>query len=48
MKIPIQSKNKIKNKLPVALVLAWNFFEDIKKSNSNLFDKFINIKDLEN
>ena len=48
VKIPIQSKNKIKNKLPVALVLAWNFFEDIKKSNSNLFDKFINIKDLEN
>ena len=48
VKIPIQSKNKIKNKLPVALVLAWNFFEDIKKSNSNLFHRFINIKDLEN
>ena len=48
VKIPIQSKNKIKNKLPVALVLAWNFFEDIKKNNSNLFQRFINIKDLEN
>ena len=48
VKIPIQSKNKIKNKLPVALVLAWNFFEDIKKNNSNLFHRFINIKDLEN
>ena len=48
VKIPIQSKNKIKNKLPVALVLAWNFFEDIKKSNSTLFHRFINIKDLEN
>ncbi len=47
VKIPIQSKNKIKNKLPVGLVLAWNFFEDIKKNNSNLFHKFINIKDLE-
>ena len=48
VKIPIQSKNKIKNKLPVALVLAWNFFEDVKKNNSNLFHRFINIKDLEN
>ena len=48
VKIPIKSKNKIKNKLPVALVLAWNFFEDIKKNNSNLFHRFINIKDLEN
>ena len=48
VKIPIKSKNEIKNKLPVALVLAWNFFEDIKKSNSTLFHRFINIKDLEN
>ncbi len=48
VKIPIKSKNKIKSKLPVVLVLAWNFFEDIKKNNSNLFHRFINIKDLEN
>ena len=48
VRIPILSKNKIKKKLPLGLVLAWNFFEDIKKNNSNLFHKFINIKDLEN
>ena len=48
VRIPIKSKDKIKDQLPVGLVLAWNFFEDIKKNNSNLFNKFINIKDLEN
>ena len=47
-KITILPKNKIKDKLPVVLVLAWNFFEDIKKNNKNLSKKFINIKDLEN
>ena len=30
------------------LVLAWNFYEEIKKNNSNLSNNFINIKDLEN
>ena len=48
VKIPILPKNKVKNKLPVVLVLAWNFFEDIKKNNKDLSKKFINIKDLEN
>ena len=48
VKIPILSKSKIKEKLPVVLVLAWNFFEDIKKNNKDLSKKFINIKDLEN
>tara|TARA_B100001027_G_C16227087_1_gene312725 strand:- start:158 stop:1162 length:1005 start_codon:yes stop_codon:yes gene_type:complete len=48
VRIPIKSKDKIKDKLPVGLVLAWNFFDDIKKNNSNLFNKLINIKDLEN
>jgi SAM-dependent methyltransferase len=48
VKIPIFSKIKIKNKLPIILVLAWNFFDDIKKNNQNLSKKFINIKDLEN
>ena len=48
VRIPILSKKRIKNKPPVGLVLAWNFFEDIKKNNSNLFQRFINIKDLEN
>jgi nucleoside-diphosphate-sugar epimerase/dTDP-4-dehydrorhamnose 3,5-epimerase-like enzyme/SAM-dependent methyltransferase len=47
VKIPIFSKNKLKEKVPQILVLAWNFFNDIKKNNSNLSDKFINIKDLE-
>ena len=46
VKIPIYAKNKIKNKNSVVLVLAWNFFEDIKKNNKNLSDKFINIKSL--
>jgi len=45
--IPIISKAKIKNKPDYALVLAWNFFDEIKKNNSDLADKFINIKDLE-
>ncbi len=48
VKIPILPKNKIKGKLPVILVLAWNFFDDIKKNNKDLSKKFINIKDLEN
>ena len=29
------------------LVLAWNFYNDIKKNNSELSNNFINIKDLE-
>ena len=47
VKIPIFSKNKLNEKAPTILVLAWNFFDDIKKSNSSLSDNFINIKDLE-
>tara|TARA_B100000686_G_scaffold296678_1_gene328414 strand:- start:4247 stop:6799 length:2553 start_codon:yes stop_codon:yes gene_type:complete len=47
MKIPIVSKKSIKKKTDIALVLAWNFYEDIKKNNSNLAKEFINIKDLE-
>ena len=47
VKIPIVSKNKIKKKVSCILVLAWNFFEDIKKNNFKLSKKFINIKDLE-
>ena len=30
------------------IVLAWNFFEEIKKNNSDLSDNFVSIKDLEN
>ena len=48
MNIPIISKTKISKKPDYALVLAWNFFEEIKKKNSDLADKFISIKDLEN
>jgi len=48
MKIPILSKDKIKEKPDCALVLAWNFFEEIKKNNRDLADKFVSIKDLEN
>ena len=48
MKIPITSKAGIKEKFDYALVLAWNFFEEIKKKNSDLAHKFISIKELEN
>ena len=47
VKIPIFSKNKLNKKASTILVLAWNFFDDIKKNNSSLSDNFINIKDLE-
>ena len=47
MNIPIVSRSEIKVKPDYALVLAWNFFEEIKKNNSDLAQKFINIKDLE-
>ena len=46
--IPIYSKNKIKNNKSPILVLAWNFYSEIKKNNKNLTNKFINIKSLEN
>ena len=48
MNIPITSKTKIKEKPDYALVLAWNFFDEIKKNNRDLAHKFISIKDLEN
>ncbi len=47
VKIPIKCKSQIKDKKNVCLVLAWNFFSDIIKNNSDLSDKFVNIKDLE-
>jgi nucleoside-diphosphate-sugar epimerase len=47
MKIPIKSKKSLKRKTDYLLVLAWNFFDEIKKSNENLADKFVSIKDLE-
>ena len=45
--IPIKSKSQIKNKENTLLVLAWNFYNDIKKNNSELSQNFINIKELE-
>jgi len=45
--IPIISKNKLKLKNPMVLVLAWNFFDEIKKNNKDLAKNFINIKSLE-
>jgi len=48
VKIPIVNKNKVSDKNNTILVLAWNFFDDIKKNNAQLSDEFINIKDLEN
>ncbi len=47
VKIPIRKKSLIKDKDNIILVLAWNFFHDIKKNNENLSNNFINIKDLE-
>ena len=29
------------------IVLAWNFYDEIKENNSNLAKKFINVKSLE-
>ena len=47
VKIPIKNKSEIKNKKNALLVLAWNFYKDIKQNNSNLSDNFVNIKELE-
>jgi nucleoside-diphosphate-sugar epimerase len=47
VKIPIKNKLHIKNNDNILLVLAWNFFKEIKKNNSKLSDNFINIKELE-
>ena len=45
--IPIVSKEKIKDNKHTILVLAWNFFDEIKKNNRKLSTNFINIKSLE-
>ena len=47
MKIPIISKNKLNGKPDHLLVLAWNFFEEIKRNNKGLAKNFISIKNLE-
>ncbi len=48
VKIPIKNKLAVKEKDNAILVLAWNFFNEIKLNNKKLSDNFINIKDLEN
>jgi nucleoside-diphosphate-sugar epimerase len=50
--IPIKNKEYCENNLPdVVIVLAWNFFNEIKNNNKSLIEKgvkFISIKDLQN
>jgi nucleoside-diphosphate-sugar epimerase/quercetin dioxygenase-like cupin family protein len=50
--IPIKNKEYCLKNLPdCIIVLAWNFFDEIKKNNSDLISKgvrFISIKDLQN
>ena len=48
VKIPIKSKKIVKNSNNTMVVLAWNFYKDIKKNNANLSKNFVNIKELEN
>jgi len=45
--IPIYSKLKMKEKNPLVIVFAWNFYNEIKLNNKNISNNFINIKDLE-
>ena len=47
VKIPILNKNKIQSRDNPIVVLAWNFYNEIRSNNNNLTDKFINIKELE-
>jgi hypothetical protein len=47
MRIPILGKKNLKYKPDYLLVLAWNFFNDIKKNNKSLAKKIISIKELE-
>ena len=46
VKIPIKKKPQVKNKKNVLLVLAWNFYDDIKKNNTDMSEEILNIKDL--
>ena len=47
VKIPIVSKKEFKKNKSIILVLAWNYFKEIKNNNNSLCNTFINIKDLE-
>ena len=48
VKISITGKEKVQKKNNCVLVLAWNFFHEIKKQNTEISNNFINIKDLQN
>ena len=48
VKIPIISKKKLKTNPKCVLVLAWNFFNEIKKNNQNLSKNFVSISELKN
>ena len=37
----------MKEKNPLVIVFAWNFYNEIKLNNKNISNNFINIKDLE-
>ena len=46
--VEICSKSALKNSnFDNVIVLAWNFFDEIKKNNSHLSKNFLNITDLE-
>ena len=47
VKIEIKNKSFIKDNDNYLLVLAWNFFDEIKNKNANITKNFINIKELE-
>jgi hypothetical protein len=47
VKIPIISKEKLNGKPDHLLVLAWNFFEEIKRNNKGLAKNILSIKNLE-
>ncbi len=50
VRIPIYSREKLNENLPdIIIVMAWNFFDEIKSNNQDLIDKgvrFISIKEL--
>ena len=47
VKIQIKDRSFVEGKKNTILVLAWNFFNEIKDNNKQLSHNFINIKDLE-
>ena len=48
VKIPIVSKDRINDNSAAILVLAWNFFDEIKKNNQNLTNDFLSLRPIKN